>query len=85
MISPIILQMIIHYCVCCDDFREGDLSAPAVRDGLAILIAEKMLSVNDKQGNPKYRATDKAKYYLNYICQTPFPIMIYKIPERVEG
>lgn len=24
MISPIVLQIIIHYCVMADDFRDGD-------------------------------------------------------------
>lgn len=85
--SPLTLQIIIHYCVRAVDYRDGDLSAPAVKQVIAYLENEEMIRKVTKDDDNcfhtmKYVGTTKARYYLDYICKIPFPVNDFKIPEE---
>jgi hypothetical protein len=71
MFTPYELSIIIHYCVKCDDWEK--MSVPIWRETITRLIELDMIEGSEKFG-VIYQATDKAKAYLDKLCNTPLPV-----------
>lgn len=75
------LEILLHYASRANDFRYGELSAPAVLDATHKL-AEEGLLIN-RTGEPhlsEYAITDKGKVFVTHLQSTPLPVAEWKIP-----
>ncbi len=87
--TPLALEIIIHYYYSPEDYREGDASAPAVKDTICSLFKNGLLEAAESSSSCKYRITDKGKFYVEEgLCKVPFPKKIknpvlYIIPEKI--
>lgn len=83
-ITPLTLEIILHYYAHARDYREGDFSAPAVREVVDCLISEGMLDNDADPEHPsRFRITEKGRFYIDFLRAVPFPVMRYTI--KMEG
>lgn len=71
MFSPYELSIIIHYCTRGNDWEGMD--APIFLETIISLIDKELIAVQSNM-SPAYKATDKAKVYLDKLCNTPLPV-----------
>jgi hypothetical protein len=87
--SPIGIHIMLHYYACVDDFREGDLTAPAVCDLIDAFTSEGMLEANEPPRHPgyptKYRITERGEAYVKALCSVPYPINRWVMPDGYEA
>lgn len=76
--TPLHIEIMLHYYAMGDDFRGGDFSAPAVGEFLEWLDDEKMI-YRSLSGHPKFRITDKGRAYVDYLRAVPLPVVKYVI------
>lgn len=76
--TPLQIDIMLHYYAMGDDYREGDFSAPAVKESIDWLDDERMI-LRTLSGNPQYRITDKGRAYVDYLCSVPLPTVKYVI------
>lgn len=80
MVSPLCLQIVLHYAIHFTDFRDGDFSAPAVRDLLNWLHQEGVIDPMLPNSHIKYVITDKGRAYVEFLIQMPFPVAKWVMP-----
>lgn len=74
--TPLGVEIMLHYYYSPVDYREGDITAPAVNSMLYDLCAEGMLMGN---GTGPLRITDRGKVWVEAICSVPFPVLSYRV------
>ena len=72
--SPLQIQILLHYHIHPTDFRDGDFSAPAVREAIAMFCDEGMLCLSDSQ-NAVYEATKGVNVYVNKLMSIELPTL----------
>jgi len=80
--TPLQIEIMLHYYAMGDDYRECDFSAPAVREAIDnfILVTEMLRASTPEEGyDPAYRITDKGRAYVDYLCSVPLPAVKYVI------
>lgn len=84
--TPLEIEILFWFNIRACDYREGDFSAPAVReaidrfrDELGLLEAIQPETRN-RGDNRTYRCTDRALAYLDYIQRVPLPVCRWEIP-----
>ncbi len=88
-ITPLVLKMIIHYHVQSHvPYAEGDYShqsSQAVVGAKGVLQASGMIKrfTSTDNRDDLFCLTEKGKFYLNYLLDTPLPTETYEI--RREG
>jgi hypothetical protein len=84
--TPLHIEIMLHYYAMGDDFMGGDFSAPAVREFVDWLNAKGMIepSSRDRPVLVAYVITDKGRAYVDYLCAVPLPVVKYVI-EYSEG
>jgi hypothetical protein len=71
--TPIALEIIIHYHYSPEQYRSGDFSAPAVREAIGYFEECGLLEEDYKEGGG-YSITEKGRFYVEEgLCQVPFP------------
>ncbi len=70
--SPLEVSILIHYHCFPGDFRDGDFSAPAVREAIDYFVAQGMLRTPTHR-RTYYEATDGCSMYVKQICSVPLP------------
>lgn len=78
MVSPLTLNIVIHYKACADDFPR--MSAPAVGETIGILCDEGILRKGSAFEDQVYSLTDKGHFYVKALCTLPFPVSTFVIP-----
>lgn len=87
--SPLQIDILFWYHVRCNDYRDGDMSAPAVREALDFFVHKVGLLEVIKpetriEGDDRsYRCTDRARAYLDAIQAMPLPVCRWEIPETI--
>ncbi len=77
-ISPLIISIAIWYCTRPGDYNGDDnYDAPAVQEGIKLLCDNGLLVASKGQ----YMATEGLGVWVNALCNVPFPIQIWAIPE----
>lgn len=81
--SPLELQILIHYYGCANDFRDGDFSAPAVREAIDNFVKVTKLLCFDSRTDrtAAYVLTPKGRAYVKALCQTPLPVCVWTVPK----
>lgn len=79
--TPLQLSILTHYYGCAGDFRNGDFSAPAVREAIDFFIAEDMIwRTLHEAPPPHYRLTSKGNFFVEHLCSIPLPEIKFYIP-----
>lgn len=84
--TPLKIEMMLHYYTSATDYRDGDFSAPAVREAINWFRDEAgMLAANDPKAgkDTAYSITEKGKFYVEYICSVPLPVTRHAIEQGV--
>lgn len=83
--TPLEIEILFHYYTRAGDFREGDFSAPAVRQTIDAFTGELgllELRENGRCGDypTTYQCTRRAEVYLEHLLDIPLPIQIWTMP-----
>lgn len=82
--TPLVLEIIIHYYYSPRQYRNGDFFAPAVREAIKYFCENELLLCVRKE---QYIITDKGKFYVEEgLCQVPLPEEVsgFVIPRKDE-
>jgi hypothetical protein len=71
--SPLEIQILLHYYACADDFRDGDFSAPAVRGAIDRFLANDYLRYVSPIHKRCYELTNKGYVYVTALLEVPEP------------
>ena len=79
--TPLMIEILLHYYSCARDYRNGDFSAPAVREAIDWFRGEAgMLNTHSvRDSDATYSLTDKGKFYVEYLLSIPIPVIRYAI------
>lgn len=82
--TPLELSILIHYMGHADDFRGGDLSAPAVREAMSAFVDDELLELNHEampgDGRAAYRLTSRGVFFVEALCAMPLPVQKWVMP-----
>lgn len=85
--QPIDIEVLLHYYTRADDYRDGDFSAPAVRELIDSFVGELDLlraSTRERKfGQPMatYEITERGKVYIEALMQIELPIQKWVMPD----
>ena len=72
--TPLLIEIMLHYHCRADDYRDGDFRAPAVREGIDWLRDDaKMIEHQSGDRTNMYRLTERGKAYVEYLQMIPLP------------
>lgn len=73
--TPLKLQILLHYYAMATDYRDGDLSAPAVAEAVQDFLAGDMLQRGENSWGAAYSITERGRAHVENLCRLPFPIL----------
>jgi len=76
--TPLEISILLHYHVSADDYRNGDFSAPAVRNAIDEFRRDGFLA---EAVETYYRITEKGQFYVKALCAVPLPVTTWIIPQ----
>lgn len=79
--TPLQLEILLHYYACANDFRDGDFSAPAVREAIDRFKASEMLTINIERSAATYMLTERGRVYVEAVLVVPLPEKRWVMPE----
>ena len=71
--SPLQIEILLHYCTAADDFRDGDFSAPAVREAINAFREQGYLCNETVRGRC-YDLSAKGHVYVTALMDVPEPV-----------
>lgn len=83
--TPLQLEMLLHYYASADDFRDGDFGAPSVREAIAHFKAAEMLTISDGTSNATYSITERGRVYVEAVLAVPMPERRWVMPSSSPG
>ncbi len=80
--TPLHIDIMLHYNIGDSDYRDGDFSAPAVREFVQDLITYDLLERFPQDEDCKFKCgiTEKGRAWINGLCQTPMPVQKWVMP-----
>ncbi|TXH50484.1 MAG: hypothetical protein E6Q97_20305 [Desulfurellales bacterium] len=71
--TPLQLNILLHYYSCANDYRDGDFTAPAVREAIDWFYENvDMLEINNEgSGLATYRITERGRDYIETVLAVP--------------
>lgn len=72
--TPLQISILLHYYVSPTDYRNGDFSAPAVKEAMAHFLEKGMLCHSVKR-DVNYVITDGGQYFVYRLCRVPLPVV----------
>jgi len=79
--TPLQLEILLHYRGAARDYRDGDFSAPAVREAISWLYAGVGMLKHTRFGQPEYQLTEKGEFFVEQLCAMPLPVCVWRMPE----
>jgi hypothetical protein len=87
-VTPLQLEILLHYVYSPHDFREGDFSAPAVREAIDIFRADLKDSPYDTAGlltkserpGQTYTLSERGRVYIEHLLSQPLPVQTWTVP-----
>ncbi len=88
--TPLEIEILMHYACKADDYRDGDHSAPAVKDALNRFTGDEALlrhegfrpeKFGDGRLKARYAVTPRARAYLEALCKVPLPQERWMLPK----
>lgn len=85
--TPLEISILIHYHCSPTDFRDGDFSAPAVRQAINEFKQTGFIKAAEPSDNvaAAYIGTDKCGVYVQALCAVPEPIQKWVVPAAPTG
>jgi hypothetical protein len=82
--SPLEINVLLHYYCCRTDYRDGDFSAPAVQDAIERFrdthnLLEPTHSM-DVYHDQHYQITERGSAFVEALCNMPLPVKTWVIP-----
>jgi hypothetical protein len=82
MMTPLMMEILLHYYYSPEEYRDGDLSAPAVHDSIQWACCEGLLEpIMKNQYGATFKSTDRCRALVNAWCDMPLPVQVWVIPE----
>ena len=78
--SPLQIEILLHYHTRMGDYRDGDFSAPAVRDALDNFRGRDEMLRACESGSRTYRLTHRGLVYVNALMRLPMPRQVWEMP-----
>jgi hypothetical protein len=79
--TPLQIEILLHYWSRAEDYRQGDFTAPAVREAIDWFMHEGMLERNtDASRDTAYRTTERAQAWIEYVKSLPLPTHTWLMP-----
>ena len=81
--SPLQIEMLLHFYGRGDDYRDGDYSAPAVQDALSYFGHEGLIQRYEPEGDrdaaitKSYELTDRGAAFVVALMRMPLPKQIW--------
>ena len=69
--TPLQINILLHYYACANDFRDGDFDAPAVREELQRFYSEGLLATGTYP--VMHAITDRGRVYAEALQEVPLP------------
>ena len=80
--SPLVLDAILHYHTTPGDYRDGDFSAPAVKEMISWMCDEALIV---KHPNGSYKATERLHAVVKKLCSIELPELRWVYPEDLKA
>jgi hypothetical protein len=77
--TPLGIEILLHYYTTPGQYRDGDFSAPAVSEALRHFADTGLLRGNHRDG---YTSTEATEVYVGAICSVPAPVQKWVIPSE---
>lgn len=78
--TPLDLEIILYYNSHLTDFRNGELTAPAVASSIKMLLGEGILIRATEPDFLRYTISEKGRFYVDALCSLPLPVATWIIP-----
>lgn len=79
--SPLQIEIVMHYYCCTDDYRGADFSAPAVRESIDWMRGDGGLLEESNRSTVNYQLTERGRVYVEALQSVPLPIQTWAIPD----
>lgn len=79
--TPLEIEIVMHYYCCPGEYREGDFTAPAVRSIIDEFRDQLGLI---KQTPDGYKITDKGAAFVQSLCSVQLPVQVWVSPEKAK-
>ena len=81
--SPLGIEMLLHYHTRCEDYRQGDFSAPSVRELMDYFLGVGMLEPATGQYSNwgmQYQPTEGTRVYVDALKALQLPVKKWVMP-----
>jgi hypothetical protein len=86
--TPLEISILLHYHSRADDFREGDFSAPAVRQAIDWFrgSAEMLIQGTEPTNGKTYKLTERGEVFVDALLKLPLPVRqrAWVMPQEAE-
>ena len=84
--TPLEIEILLHYYTRSNDYRDGDFSFPAVRETLDCFredlnLIEYWPEDDNTRPDQTYRLTERGRIYAEALKAVPLPIQIWVMPD----
>jgi hypothetical protein len=83
MMTPLQLEILIHYSYSAVDYRDGDFSAPAVREAIDAFRDQSALLTKSENFGQSYTLSERGRVYIHHLLNQPLPIRTWTVPRGV--
>ena len=82
--TPLEIDIMLHYYARADDYRQGDFDAPAVRQAIDIFRGPlNLLEPAEDKSYANYRITERGKVFVQALMNVPLPVQTWAMPASV--
>ena len=78
--TPLQIDILLHYYARANDYLDGDFSAPAVRQAIDDFKSENMLERATGESGATYQITERARVYIEVLLSVPLPMQRWVMP-----
>jgi len=78
--TPLEIDILLHYYCRAVDYRDGDFSAPAVRSAIDMFRGELELLKPCDEGGKTYQLTARGLVYVQALQNVPLPVQKWVMP-----
>jgi len=76
--TPLEIEILLHYYTRVDDYRDGDFSAPAVASAIGRFVNRlNLLETSSDDSAARYVATSRAVAYVEMLKEVPLPVEMW--------
>lgn len=79
--TPLDIEILLHYHSRANDFRDGDFTAPAVAETIDSFRFAKDLLQSDNLGPRKYKLTERGDAHVLALLNLPLPVAVWVTPK----